>query len=68
MVRVVRDLEDHLIPTLLAMGRVSKHQLRLPRLPSNLALITPGIGHPQLLWTSVSVCPHTIIKEFLPNI
>lgn len=68
MVQVVRELEDHLIPTLSAMGRVSKHQLRLRRLPSNLVLRPAEMGHPQLLWTSVSVCPHSIIKEFPPNI
>ena len=50
------------------MGRAATQQLRLPRAPCNLALNTPGMGHPQLLWAAVPG-PHSLPnKEFVPNI
>jgi len=44
MVRVGRDLKDHLGPTPPAMGRDTFHQVRLLRAPSNLALNTTRKG------------------------
>ena len=39
-------------------GQVATHEIRLPRAPSSLALNTPGMGHPQLLWETLSIhCP-----------
>jgi len=66
MALVESDFKEHLAPSP-AMGRADSHQLRLPRTPSNLALNTPGMGHPQLLWVAVPVpcCP--LSKECPPS-
>ena len=48
-----------------AMGRVATHQIRLPRAPSNLALIVSRDGAPQLLWAAVPAPHHLFPQEAL---
>ena len=67
MALVESDFKEHLAPSP-AMGRADSHQLRLPRAPSNLALNTPGMGHPQLLWAAVPGPHHPHNEEYLPNV
>ena len=67
MVWVGMDLKAHPAPGP-AVGRAAAHQLRLPRVPSNLALSASRDGTPQLLWVAVPVPHHPLSKELLYNI
>jgi len=57
MSQVGGDLKDHPIP---APCHGHPHQLRLPKIPSSLALSTSGMEHPQLLWAACArASPHS---------
>ena len=64
-------LEETLKPTHpnpVCRGQGCPHQLRLPRVPSNLALGTSRDGAPQLLWAAVPGPHCPLSNNFAPNI
>jgi len=68
MVRVGRDLKDHLVPTPPAMGRDTFHWTRVLKVPSNLALNTSREGAATASLGKLSQCLTTLSKEFLSYI
>jgi len=63
MVWVGRDLEDHLVPTPLAMSRDIFHQPRLLRAPSNLALNPAREGAATASLGSLCQCLTTLMGK-----
>ena len=64
--RVGRALKAHSASPPPAMGRAAPPQLRLPRVPSNLAMSASRDGAPQLLWAAVPAPHCPLSKELHP--
>jgi len=58
---ISKPIQFHPLPWL------GTHQLRLPRVPSNVALSTSRDGAPQLLWAAIPAPHRPLSEEFLPT-